>query len=120
MRSGTAAIVRRFAVTSSPRAPSPRVAPRVKTPFSYTSETAEPSTFGSSTYATGSSVSSRLRTSSAHFESASAVVTFSSEPIGERCATLRKPSAGGAPTRCVGESGVRSSGCSSSSATSSS
>ena len=49
--------------------------------------------------------------SSAHRSSASRVVTFSSEPIGDRCSTLRKPSAGGAPTRCVGESGVTSAGC---------
>ncbi len=34
MRSGMALIVRRFWVTSSPIRPSPRVAPRVKTPFS--------------------------------------------------------------------------------------
>ena len=91
-------------MTSSPRSPSPRVAPRTSTPSSYTSETAEPSIFGSSTYATGSSVPSRLRTSSAHFSSASRVVTFSSEPIGERCATFVNPAAGAAPTRCVGES----------------
>jgi hypothetical protein len=58
--------------------------------------------------------------SSSHFSSASRVVTFSSEPIGERCATFVKPAAGGAPTRCVGESGVASSGDSSSMAFSSS
>ena len=34
MRSGIALIVRRLTVTSSPISPSPRVAPRVKTPFS--------------------------------------------------------------------------------------
>ena len=120
MRSGIALIVRRFVVTSSPRWPSPRVAPRTNSPFSYTSETAEPSIFGSVTYATGSSESSRLRTSSAHFSSASSVVTFSSDPIGVRWSTLRNLSEGVAPTRCVGESGVTRSGCSSSSACSSS
>ena len=34
IRSGIALIVRRFGVTSSPRSPSPRVAPRTKTPSS--------------------------------------------------------------------------------------
>ena len=53
-------------------------------------------------------------------ESASSVVTLSSEPICSRCRTFWKRSEGGAPTRCVGESGVTSSGCASSSATSSS
>ena len=42
-------MVRRLAVTSSPTSPSPRVAPRTKTPFSYTSEIARPSIFGSVT-----------------------------------------------------------------------
>ena len=72
--------------------------------------TASPSIFGSITYATGSSVPSRLRTSSAHLTSASSVVTFSSEPICSRCRTFWKRSDSGAPTRCVGESGVTSSG----------
>ena len=49
-----------------------------------------------------------------------AVVTFSREPIGVRCSTLRNLSDGGAPTRCVGESGVARSGFSSSSRFSSS
>ena len=34
IRSGIAGIVRRLTVTSSPTSPSPRVAPRAKTPFS--------------------------------------------------------------------------------------
>ena len=41
--------VRRFAVTSSPTSPSPRVEPRVSTPFVYSSETESPSIFGSTT-----------------------------------------------------------------------
>jgi hypothetical protein len=48
--------------------------------------------------------------SSAHFSSASRVVTFSSEPIAERWETFVNPAAGGAPTLCVGESGVTRSG----------
>ncbi len=85
MRRGTEEIVRRLTVTSSPWRPSPRVAPRVRRPPSYVRLIASPSIFGSVTNATGSSESSRLRTSSAHFWSASSVVTFSSEPIGVRC-----------------------------------
>src|SRR6266566_3899190 len=78
-----------------------------------------PSIFGSVTYAT-SLVPSRLHTSWCHFSSASSVVTFSSEPIGEGCATFWNLSDGGAPTRCVGEPGVTSFGSACSSATSSS
>ena len=47
-------------------------------------------------------------------------LTFSSEPIGTMCSTFWKRPLAGAPTRCVGESGVISSGRSSSSAFSSS
>src|SRR5437763_2286119 len=77
--------------------------------------------FGSTTYATGSSRSSRFLTSSANLSSASSVVTLSSEPIGTMCSTLRNLSDGGAPTRRLGESaGTSSSGKSRSSSTSSS
>ena len=55
-----------------------------------------------------------------HFCSASSVVTFSSEPIGARCATFLNLSDGGPPTLRVGESSVASSGCFSSSSFSSS
>src|SRR3954464_5020459 len=117
-----ASIVRRFGVTSSPRAPSPRVAPRTKTPFSYVRLTARPSIFGSRTYAIGSSSPSRrLRTSSAHLVSPSSVVPLSSEPSGTRWSTFWNLSDGGAPTRRVGESGgISDAGTSRSSSTSSS
>ena len=39
--------VRRFSVTFSPTSPSPRVAPRTKTPFSYSRDMERPSIFGS-------------------------------------------------------------------------
>jgi len=120
MRKGIDGIVRKLTVTSSPISPSPRVAPRTNAPFSYVRLIARPSILGSSTNATGSPVSRRFAMSSAHLSSASSVVTFSSEPIALRCCTFWNFSDGGAPTRCVGESGVTSSGCSSSSATSSS
>jgi len=82
---------------------------------------AEPSTFGSTTKAICSSaLSSRFRMSSSHFCSASSVVTFSSEPIGVRWRAFWNFSESGAPTRCVGESGVMSDGSAASSAFSSS
>ena len=40
-------MVLRFSVTSSPTRPSPRVAPRTNRPFTYSSATDRPSTFGS-------------------------------------------------------------------------
>ena len=43
--------------------------------------------------------------SSIHFTSASSVVTFSSDPMGTRCRTFTNFDDGGAPTRCVGDSG---------------
>lgn len=49
MTMGIDRTVRRFSVTSSPTRPSPRVAPRTKTPSSYSSATERPSTFGSTT-----------------------------------------------------------------------
>ena len=82
---------------------------------------ARPSIFGSMTYATGSSRSRRFLTSSANFDSASSVVTLSSDPIGTMCSTFWNWSDGGAPTRRLGESwGTSSSGSSCSSSTSSS
>ena len=53
--SGIARIVRTFAVTSSPRMPSPRVAPRTRRPSSYVSAMLRPSIFSSATYATAPS-----------------------------------------------------------------
>ena len=52
---GIERIVRRLAVTFSPCSPSPRVAPRVNCPSSYTSETPKPSIFNSATYSISSS-----------------------------------------------------------------
>ena len=42
-------MVRRFGVTSSPFTPSPRVEPETNAPSEYTSSTARPSSFGSTT-----------------------------------------------------------------------
>ena len=52
--------------------------------------------------------------------SSSSERALASESIGRRWSTLRRLETGSPPTRCVGESGVRSSGCSRSSARSSS
>ena len=111
-------MVRRFGVTSSPSRPSPRVAPRVKTPFSYRSATPRPSTLGSQTYVNATPGSTRLIRASNSRRSAS-LVAFSSDSIGARCATVAKASAICPATRCVGESAVTSSGCRDSSSRSS-
>ncbi|SKS37321.1 Uncharacterised protein [Mycobacteroides abscessus subsp. abscessus] len=63
--SGTSSMVRAFRVTSSPLRPSPRVAPRTSTPFSYTSESATPSIFNSHRYSGSSPISPRTRASQA-------------------------------------------------------
>ena len=60
----------------------------------------------------------RIRVSQAR--SSSSLRALASESIGSACSTCSKRSSGGAPTRWVGESGVRSSGCSASIARSSS
>ena len=52
--------------------------------------------------------------------SSSSLRAFASECIGCRCRTFSSRETGSAPTRWVGESGVTSSGCSASSARSSS
>ena len=49
----------------------------------------------------------------------SSLNAFASDSIGTSCGTGANAPDGAAPTRCVGESGVRSCGCSASSASSS-
>ena len=116
-RSGTASIVRRFSVTFSPVRPSPRVAPIVNRPPSYWSEIASPSSLGSATYRIAPGTSFWMRVP--HASSSSRENALSSESIGSRCSTGANVTAGRPPGRCVGESGVTSSGCSASSARSS-
>ena len=53
--SGISVIVLKFFVISSPKAPSPRVAPSCNFPFSYLRDAERPSIFGSATMSTGSS-----------------------------------------------------------------
>ncbi len=76
---GTAPIVRRFSVTSSPVSPSPRVAPTVNCPSTYCSEIARPSSFGSATNRIGSVISRWMRTS--HASSSSRENALSSESM---------------------------------------
>ncbi len=111
-------IVLRFAVTFSPRSPSPRVAPTERRPSRYVSEMASPSIFGSATYSTlGKPVARRTRASNAR--SNSSLNTLSSDSIGISCTTGSNEAATSPPTLRDGELGSASSGCASSSAASS-
>ena len=78
--------------------------------------TAMPSIFGSHEYSRTSSVASRVRQRASHAAISSSVVHLSSDSIGSRWTTVPNWPCGVDPTRCVGESGVTSSGCSASSA----
>ena len=118
-----ALIVFRFGVTSSPITPSPRVAPRTNSPFSYRSEIAIPSIFGSATKRSSlgemSSRFSRLCRRVSQARNSSAPLALPSESIGSTWRTCGKRSVARPLTRCVGESGVTSCGLASSSARSS-
>ena len=107
-RRGMEGMVLRFSVTSSPTWPSPRVAPRTKRPFSYSSATDNPSTLGSTSYSTPPVRASWTRWP----KSASSSKENTSWRLsrGTRWWTSAKPSATLPPTRWVGESGVISSG----------
>ena len=88
------------------------------------SEMARPSIFGSHTNSNfGSSMPSRAkceRIRATQARSSSSERALPSESMGWRWRTFSRYSTGAAPTRCVGESGVTSSGCSASSLRSSS
>ncbi len=100
---GTAPIVRRFSVTSSPVMPSPRVAPTVNCPSTYCNEIARPSSFGSATKRIGSVMSRWIRTP--HASSSSRENALSSDSIRTRWTTGANVDAGRPPGRCVGDSG---------------
>ena len=120
MRIGIALIVRMFVVTSSPTIPSPRVAPRVNAPSSYVSEIARPSIFGSDTKRRSpgsmSSCRSRLWRRFSQARNSSGDRALARDSIGSAWRISPNLSSGRMPpaTRWVGESGVRSSGFSSS------
>ena len=100
---GMARMVRRLAVTSSPITPSPRVDPCTKRPFSYVSEIARPSIFGSTPKRTSRepSPSCSITARARRYQSASssgprALARLS---MGRRCRTGANRSEGAAPTR---------------------
>ena len=80
------------------------------------SEIASPSIFGSATYSnSGSAMPSRarwLRMRSIHARNSSSLRALARESMGWRWRTFSSLETGSAPTRWVGESGVRSSACS--------
>ncbi len=94
----------------SPRVPSPRVAAVSRRPFSYTSAQARPSIFGSQTIAK-SLRSMMFDARLCQARRSSPLNALASESSGTRCSTTPNVSTGAPPTRCVGESGVISSGC---------
>ena len=106
---GIERMVLMFAVTSSPRTPSPRVAPVASTPRSYVSETLTPSSLSSATKLTPSPGAS-FRTRRSNARSSSAEYVLSSESMGTAWVTVAKPPVGAPPTRWVGESGVTRAG----------
>ncbi len=105
---GTEVIVRTFSVTSSPCVPSPRVLARASSPFSYISDMARPSIFGSVTIAKLlRRVNSAVFLCQVRMPSASNALLRLS--IGIRCSITLKGFRGGKPTCCVGESSVKNS-----------
>src|SRR6266581_4834121 len=118
-RSGMSTTVRRFAVTSSPSTPLPRVAPVTSTPSSYVRLTAAPSIFTSSVYPAERTSGSSRAFRSSHSASSTSVKALASDSMGTRWRCFRNCCAGSAPTRWVGLSGVRRSGCLASSSCSS-
>ena len=98
-RIGMEWMVLRFSVTSSPMSPSPRVAPRAKTPSRYSSATESPSTFGSTEYsASGSSA----RTRASNSRSSSSENTSCKLSSGTACCTFWNALIASPPTRRVG------------------
>ena len=113
-RCGTESIVFTLGVTSSPVRPSPRVSARTSRPSSYKRLMASPSTLSSHSRS-GSFTPSR--SSRAYQDwSSSSLNALSRLSIGRRWSTAVNSVETAPPTFWVGESGVRSSGHSSSSA----
>ena len=115
MDKGMDAMVRTLAVTFSPSAPSPRVAPCVSWPFSYVSATATPSIFGSTVIrgrkAASPNCASSPRTHRSYQDfSSPASNAFPRDSMATGWRTRSNRSSGAAPVRCVGESSVTRSG----------
>src|SRR5882672_1033557 len=94
--SGIERTVLRFAVTSSPVYPSPRVAPCTKRPLSYNRLIASPSNFGSAAYSI-SSLPSPSRTRRSNPITSSSVKALLRESIGVRWVTCGNSSSGAPP-----------------------
>ena len=94
--------VRRFSVTSSPVTPSPRVAPRTNTPFSYSRDMERPSIFGSTLYSRSPSAED---TRSSKALSSSKENTSFRLSSGTSCVTGAKVLLAVPPTCCVGDFG---------------
>ncbi len=113
-RSGKERMVRAFSVTSSPTRPSPRVSAcskRLVVVMRGHRKAVELQLRHVFVRIRLSAMSERAHRNRAVPASLSALSRLS---IGELCGTLTNPSRGWPPTRWVGESGVRSSGCASS------
>ncbi len=113
-RCGIGAMAAMFSVTFSPTVPSPRVAPRVRIPFSYVSPTDSPSIFGSTVKRMSSRATPASRSASMVFvryaDSSSVEKTSVRLPIFTGCVTFANFSDGAPPTWCVGEAGSSSCG----------
>ena len=94
--------MRRFSVTSSPVTPSPRVAPRTKTPFSYSRDMERPSILGSTLYSRPPSAAD-IRSSKAR--SSSKENTSLRLSSGTSCVTEAKVLLAVPPTCWVGDLG---------------
>ena len=107
MRCGMSAIVRTLAVTSSPTAPSPRVAARTSSPRSYRSEQLKAVDLGLGGHR-HEGIGGRFRNAHAGDELADLLVrkAFSRLSIGRAWATLASAVVGAAPSRFDGEVGA--------------
>ena len=92
--SGMFGMRRAFAVTSSPRSPFPLVAARTNRPRRYSSERAEPSSFGWQTKRRPCAVVCATK-----WLISATSLALSRLCIGNRCSTLTEPGAGSEPTR---------------------
>ena len=90
-------------MTSSPVTPSPRVAPRTNTPFSYSSDMERPSIFGSAEYSRPCGRAASMRSSNSR--SSSKENTTLRLSSGTSCVTGAKVLLAVPPTFCVGDVG---------------
>ena len=107
MARGIVGIVRRFSVTSSPTVPSPRVEPTVRRALIRRGGSRRGRRVSAPRYSGwGSSLPRNRRQRRSNSRISSSEKALARLSIGVRWVTARNFSRGGAPTRCVGESGV--------------